>query len=169
MKNYCFGLTVSILFTMCASDSKRVELNKIKEEVIENDIAFSNRSVQIGYIKAFIEYGDDNLIKLNPRRFASFGKKQLIEDAQKDSSTGGTVLTWKPLHVVVADAGDMASAFGDWSMKVQLPNKKDTVFQGNYITIWKKQPDGLWKFILDGGNPTPGPTNPELLNRLTNR
>jgi ketosteroid isomerase-like protein len=24
--------------------------------------------------------------------------------------------------------------------------------QGKYVTIWKKQADGSWKFVLDGGN-----------------
>jgi ketosteroid isomerase-like protein len=28
----------------------------------------------------------------------------------------------------------------------------DTFFAGTYVSIWKKQPDGKWKFILDSGN-----------------
>jgi hypothetical protein len=32
---------------------------------------------------------------------------------------------------------------------------KDTVEYGNYVTIWKRFPDGRWKYVLDGGNDTP--------------
>jgi hypothetical protein len=28
---------------------------------------------------------------------------------------------------------------------------------GNYMSVWKKQDDGSWKFVLDGGNTTPPP------------
>jgi len=35
----------------------------------------------------------------------------------------------------------------------------DTVIYGVYVSIWKKQKDGSWKYILDGGNTTPKPEN----------
>jgi len=25
--------------------------------------------------------------------------------------------------------------------------------RGTYVTIWKRQPGGAWKFVLDGGSP----------------
>jgi hypothetical protein len=28
---------------------------------------------------------------------------------------------------------------------------------GVYVTVWKKQSDNSWKFVLDGGNDTPPP------------
>ena len=33
-----------------------------------------------------------------------------------------------------------------------MPKNKDTIMQGTYVNIWKKQPDGTWKLILDSGN-----------------
>jgi ketosteroid isomerase-like protein len=29
---------------------------------------------------------------------------------------------------------------------------KDTVLRGTYVSVWKKQKDGKWKFMLDTGN-----------------
>jgi ketosteroid isomerase-like protein len=29
---------------------------------------------------------------------------------------------------------------------------KDTTIFGTYTSIWKKQSDGTWKFVLDTGN-----------------
>ncbi len=28
---------------------------------------------------------------------------------------------------------------------------------GKYVTIWKKQADGTWKFVVDVGNKSPAP------------
>jgi len=30
-------------------------------------------------------------------------------------------------------------------------------FYSKYLTVWARQPDGEWKFILDGGNASPAP------------
>jgi ketosteroid isomerase-like protein len=32
------------------------------------------------------------------------------------------------------------------------PNSKDTVIYGTYTSIWKKEKNGKWKFVLDTGN-----------------
>jgi ketosteroid isomerase-like protein len=49
-------------------------------------------------------------------------------------------------------SGDMGYTFGNWKF-----TKKDRVMYGNYSTIWKKQVNGSWKFVCDGGNITPKP------------
>jgi hypothetical protein len=28
----------------------------------------------------------------------------------------------------------------------------DSAYKGTYVTIWQKQADGTWKFVLDTGN-----------------
>jgi ketosteroid isomerase-like protein len=30
-------------------------------------------------------------------------------------------------------------------------------YYSKYLTVWKRQPDGAWKFVADGGNERPGP------------
>jgi len=168
---------IALMLTDCTTRLETADLNLIKDNVIKTDIAFSKLSEDSGYQKAFIAYADENMIKLNPRRYATFGRQELVREFQeeqaKETDTSASVmkslppvLTWKPLHVVVAGSGDLASAFGDWEMKTILPNNKDTVLHGNYMTVWKKQIDGGWKFILDGGNPTPGSTDIKLLDKI---
>ncbi|MEO6612401.1 MAG: DUF4440 domain-containing protein [Chitinophagaceae bacterium] len=160
------------LYSGCTLKKKEsVDLGKVKNEVISADIAFSKLSADSGYQKAFVAYAAENMVRLNPRQSATFGRNQLIEEFKKDtgSPADAPTLTWKPLHVEVADAGDFASAFGDWEIRTRLPGNKDTILYGNYITVWKKQSDGTWKFILDGGNPTPGPTDLNLLTNLNDK
>jgi len=31
-------------------------------------------------------------------------------------------------------------------------NQNDSLSFGTYVSIWKKQKDGTWKFVLDSGN-----------------
>jgi ketosteroid isomerase-like protein len=155
------------LLTSCSTPNKSIEeLNKIEKEIIETEKAFSDTSEKKGFSKALAEYAADNGIKLNPGQYAVFGKQQLQKEAQEHSigSNQGTI-TWKPLKIDIAESGDMAIAFGDWEFKFESPiTRRDTTLYGNYVTVWKKQKDRTWKFIIDGGNPTPGPTTNEMLN-----
>jgi ketosteroid isomerase-like protein len=58
----------------------------------------------------------------------------------------------------ISSSGDLGYTFGNWQIFVKGgPTSKDTTIYGNYISIWKKQADGSWKYELDGGNVTPKP------------
>jgi ketosteroid isomerase-like protein len=160
-----------ILLALLACDGqekKSVDLEQVKEEVVQTDMAFSDYSARVGFPKALAHYAADQAIKLNNRSYSFFGKLQLEQEAASDTigNSEGT-LTWAPLHVVVSERGDMAASFGDWYYNFKSSNtNQDTTLYGNYISVWKKQQDGVWKFIMDGGNATPGPTTDELLSRI---
>jgi len=38
--------------------------------------------------------------------------------------------------------------------------------KGKYTTIWKLQKDGSWKVVLDMGNRSPTPNNPQSRRRF---
>ena len=44
-----------------------------------------------------------------------------------------------------------------WQLFPQNQNAKHAryYFPGNYVFIWKNQPDGAWQYVLDTENPTP--------------
>ena len=56
-------------------------------------------------------------------------------------------LTWKPDGGEIATSGDLGFTYGIYKLEM-----KDTVLKGTYVSIWKKQTDGKWKFVLDSGN-----------------
>ena len=58
-------------------------------------------------------------------------------------------LTWEPKGGSVAISGELGYTFGVYSLK---PNNKDTVLYGTYVSVWKKQTDGNWKFVLQSQN-----------------
>ena len=53
-------------------------------------------------------------------------------------------LRWWPVHAAAASSGDLAFDTGPW---VFGDNKQ----RGWFFTIWKRQPDGSWKWVLDHG------------------
>ena len=58
-----------------------------------------------------------------------------------------TRLTWYPMLVDVAQTGDLGYTTGPWTM---LQNDRAQA-SGEYVTLWRKQADGQWKYVVDMG------------------
>ncbi len=145
------------LIPAACSFSPKVDLVEEQQKLLATDSSFSALSEQKGMTTAFLYYADKNVIELNDGAYPSQGIEGLAR-RYKDIDNSKFVLSWKALKCEIAQSGDLAYTFGDWRMDRMLTNGADTTLHGNYITVWKKQKDGNWKFVLDGGNSTPGPT-----------
>ena len=79
--------------------------------------------------------------------------RALFDEQQR---TGGT-LNWRPVYADAAASGDLGFTIGEYVFTGR--GATGTVVQrfGKYLTIWKKQPDGEWRFVVDGGNTSPTP------------
>jgi ketosteroid isomerase-like protein len=65
----------------------------------------------------------------------------------------GAKLTWAPLQVDVAASGDLGYTWGRYEFRNPGADGQEHVGGGFYLTIWKRQPDGSWKFAIDAGTP----------------
>jgi ketosteroid isomerase-like protein len=121
--------------------------NNDKRILMEADRAFSKLSEQKGMKNAFLEYIDANGVLLRPDHLPLLGADAIDYLIQQNDSA--YMLKWEPKTAVVAASGDLGYTYGVYVLK---PGSKDTLLYGTYISIWKKQSDGKWKFVLDAGN-----------------
>jgi ketosteroid isomerase-like protein len=118
-----------------------------KKELMEVDRAFSRMSEEKGMKNAFIEYIDSNGVLLKPGMMPIIGANAI--DYLIQLSDTGFTLTWEPNNGGIAGSGDLGYTYGIYAMRL---SSKDTIIYGTYTSIWKKQQDGKWKFVLDSGN-----------------
>ncbi|MFI5228992.1 MAG: YybH family protein [Gemmatimonadales bacterium] len=90
---------------------------------------------------------------------AVFGSPQLVvgPDAVREyyaSQSGGTSLAWHPVYASAAGSGDLGFTIGEYLLTARGPSGAAVQRVGKYLTVWKRQKDGTWKFLIDGGNPT---------------
>jgi ketosteroid isomerase-like protein len=52
----------------------------------------------------------------------------------------------------ISASGNLGYTYGLFNIHTTSGN---LLGRGKYITIWKKQTDGTWKYVLDGGNEGP--------------
>jgi ketosteroid isomerase-like protein len=138
----------ALILTGCCSVQK-----SDPSDLIKTDKAFSRMSVEKGLNAAFIYYADDSVVKIRDGNFPLVGKDTMtkIYLSRPDS---GMSLKWYPVKAEVAKSNDLGYTFGNWELYLKA---KDTTLYGNYISVWKKQRDGTWKYVLDAGSNTPKP------------
>lgn len=65
-------------------------------------------------------------------------------------------LRWEPERADIAASGDLGWTTGTYvSERTRLDGTTERG-EGRYVSIWRKQPDGSWRVVMDLGNATSG-------------
>ncbi|HXV73714.1 MAG TPA: DUF4440 domain-containing protein [Sphingomonadales bacterium] len=127
------------------------------------DAAFSEYSEAHGPAAAWEKYVHEDAVGLNPDQPPTIGRAEMLK-AFADWPEHLT-LTWDPRGGDVAESGDLGYTWGIYVVMGITPEGEAVKSEGKYATVWKKQPDGSWKAVLDGGSlngpPAPPPGTEE--------
>jgi ketosteroid isomerase-like protein len=149
MKKSIFFILTLFLMASCRqkNDKNNKQYPELKAEMIETDRAFSEMSKEVGMKKAFLEYIDSDGVLLRPNTMPLIGADAMDYISQADDTS--YIMTWEPQGGSIAASGDLGYTYGVYSVQ---PKNKDTLIRGTYLSVWKKQKDGKWKFVVDTGN-----------------
>jgi len=158
MNKFLFLAFIILTSVSCSyfSKKKKEEGPTDKMNMMSADKAFSKMSEEKGMKTAFLEYIDSNGVLLRPDHMPAVGADAIDFLIQQNDSS--YTLKWEPRHGAVAQSGELGYTYGIYALK---PTQKDTVIYGTYVSIWKKQADGKWKYVLDSGNEGIGDINGE--------
>jgi ketosteroid isomerase-like protein len=119
--------------------------------VVEAEHAFAQHSIDQGMKPAFLRYAASDGVIVNRN-----GPVNAIETwAQRNPAPEG-LLTWWPVYADVSRAGDMGWTTGPYEFR-EKPSDEKPADTGHFFTVWRRQPDGGWKFVLDLGIRHPAP------------
>ncbi len=155
MKNL---ITLTLVLAITAAgftqDAKKVST---LQTLVDTERAFARMSEEKGIRPSFLAFIADDGILFRPK--AVKGKQWMIEHPVP-AANALPVLRWRPAFADVAQAGDMGYTFGPWEFKSDIHQPRPVGF-GHFVTVWKKQADGSWKFAVDLGISHPETTNLE--------
>ena len=146
---YCILTALLILVgSMIFGCEKKMDLEKVKQSILDTDKEFCQMALEEGVPAAFTAYADEQAVIYRDKNHPIEGRTS-IEKAYAASSGGS--LSWDPTFVEVAASGDLGYTLGNWVYTAP----DSTVSKGFYISIWKKQADGKWKYVFDSGIEAP--------------
>jgi ketosteroid isomerase-like protein len=144
---------VALAVTAGAQDPK--SLDQDKEALMRTDVEFSEAAQKIGVGEAFLRYADEYATMLPPGKKAVNGLAAIR--AEFADFPKGATLVWMPVLVQVARSGDLGYTLGTYESHGTGKDGKPVTSYGKYCSIWKKQKDGSWKWVVDVGTPSPEP------------
>ncbi len=127
--------------------------NSADPEVLkEVDRAFSMMSETKGMGEAFIAYADQNALILQNKSPTLMGIDE-IRQAYSGYTKEKVKLTWEPIKAEISASGDLGYTHGKYTLTII--DSVDLVSHGRYLSVWKKQANGMWKYVVDTGAEDP--------------
>ena len=105
--------------------------------LVKAERAFAAEVGKSGFKKGFLAFAAPDAILFQPGPVSA---RAQLEKAP-DQDRAGPPLDWWPSWAGISRSGDLGFTTGGANIPVR------------YFTVWKKQPDGSWKWIYDGGPP----------------
>ncbi|MDB4950048.1 MAG: hypothetical protein JWM27_2697, partial [Gemmatimonadetes bacterium] len=65
---------------------------------------------------------------------------------------------WGPILSRASADGELGYTVGEAAITGAGPDGAPRTSYSKYLTIWRRQPDGSYKYVTDGGNGRPAPT-----------
>ena len=150
------SLTLLLAFASLGS-AKRLQEKSALQAMVETERAFAKMSEDQGTRPAFVAFIADDGILFRPRAVKG---KQWFAEHPAPSSDKRPLLSWYPAVAGMAQAEDMGYTTGPWEFKPDIHDAKPVAW-GHFLTIWKRQADGSWKFAIDLGISNSQPAQPE--------
>jgi uncharacterized protein (TIGR02246 family) len=109
-----------------------------------------------GDSKAIAEAYAEDGVMLPPDATVVKGREAIAKLWKSWIDEGLKNLKLKTTEVEVS--GDLAYEIGDFSLEVPAKDGNVSVAPGNYLVVWKKGADGVWRLKVDTWNDAPAPT-----------
>ncbi len=133
-------LSIGLLACSCATTSGAVEGGVSAAPVVAAERAFAARHQSVSVKQAFSEYAAPDGVALTPEGTKNV---QVFIATWPDQDNKGFIGWWPDL-AGIARSGDLGFTTGPASFG---GGRRYT----SYFTVWKKQPDGSWKWVIDQG------------------
>jgi ketosteroid isomerase-like protein len=117
----------------------------------ETEREFARAAVKLGWRDAFLEFFADEAIAFRP---AVVPAKDGIRK-QPSVPFSELSIVWEPRTGDVAASGDLGWLTGSSTITNKAKGGKPS--DGCYLSVWRKQPDGRWRVIIDIGADAPEP------------
>jgi ketosteroid isomerase-like protein len=145
-------LTLALLTPLGAPAAEKPDKQKLKAELAKMEDDFSAMAQAKGLLAAFQHFAapDVAFLDVDPRRFRGL---DAVRERMAGADKPGVKLTWSATFTDVSDDGTLGYNYGRYEHRSPGPDGKEVVRAGWFLTIWKRQPDGTWRYVMDNGTP----------------
>lgn len=130
-----------------------VDAARERAELLETERAFARAAAE-ERLEGWVRYFAAGGTMIQPGRLVT-GRDAIGEFMAPAFADSSFSITWEPTEADVGAGGDLGYTVGRYEVRSADAAGKVSVRVGTYLTVWRKQPDGSWKVVLDQGTPDP--------------
>ena len=135
----------SIFWSSAWAESVRDALNQAEQRWAR----LYNAKDAAGLAKSYVE----DAMRLPPDTSRHQGRAAIQANLQKEFDAGTT--NCKLVVTDVGSDGNLAWLVGNFSVDYPTEGGKMATATGNYVSVYRKETDGVWRTVLDTWNDTP--------------
>ncbi len=120
------------------------------------DLAFARLAGQRGAAEAFYAFAAPDAATFSGGGPLNRGPAQ-IREALKEAPGESSSWSWYPVVAAASAAGDLGFTVGQAVIRGKSTDGTESTFYSKYLTLWRRENDGSYRFISDGGNARPAP------------
>lgn len=151
-KTYLLVIVSIIIVDGCTT--ARVDTQAEGEALMQLSREWS-ASVATGDLEATLEFWADDAIVMPPGMPPVRGKEAIRGFVSGMTQIPGFQISWEPVSVHVSASGDMAYMVERNTSTMDDAHGNPVTTHGKVITIWRSEPDGSWKNVIDMWNEDP--------------
>jgi ketosteroid isomerase-like protein len=148
-------LTALVCVCGCASSGKINDAVQPASGLLKADREFARYAEDHGVANAFALFAAPNATSLPMGDAPLLGRDAIVKSMQNFPAGQ---LKWFPVAADIASSGDLGYTWGRYEFHTRDADGKPETHHGKYVTVWKKQANGSWKYVVDIGNNNPPPT-----------
>ncbi|MGH8852405.1 MAG: DUF4440 domain-containing protein [Casimicrobiaceae bacterium] len=146
MVKLCLAGGVALLAGACAAPRETPSAAApAREALAAAERAFARDSVERGMRAAFLDHFAEDGINFSPGPGNTRERFRARPEAVEPF-----ILDWHPAIAAVAHAGDLGFTTGPYTITGRPPAVRETA-HGVFFSVWRRQDDGRWRVIVDGG------------------
>ena len=127
-----------------------VDVETAKQAIRNADLELA-RAVADRSVESFRALVDEDAIFFG--KDVSRGREAVMRSWLPLFTDRSLFLKWRPLQIEVASSGDLGYSIGEYERIGKDSSGNPATATGNYVSIWRKHPDGKWRIVLDIGSP----------------
>lgn len=144
-----------ILLLVAGCNSKQpADTSSEKEKLMQASRDWS-RVADSRNIDSILSYWDDDALVISAGEVPLKGKQAIRGMVEGSFNNPGFHIEWEPETAEIASSGDLGYLVENTLMKISDSTGKAQTLKFKGVTIWKKQPGGEWKNVVDVMSPLP--------------
>jgi ketosteroid isomerase-like protein len=143
-----------IAIIMGCNNQEKVDTASEKEKLMQASRQWSQKAASRN-VDSILSYWDNDALVISAGETPIKGKQGIRKMVEESFSNPNFHIEWEPESAEISNSGDMGYLVEQTKVRIADSTGMDQTLHFKTVTIWKKQPNGEWKNVVDVMSPLP--------------